>query len=92
MNLCNKLESNVCVRSLPECCTFQVFHSRLLTLLTNIRLGWKGFIKDKHYSLLRTFRQYGHKKFITLGPNLIKSRGLYYKTFYGQNLRVFIII
>ncbi len=42
--------------------------------------------KDKHSSLFQTFVKYGRKKFYKIGP-----WGLYYKTFYGGNLRIFVI-
>jgi hypothetical protein len=33
-----------------------------------VTLGWKKLAKDKHFSLLRRFVNYGQKSFITLGP------------------------
>ncbi len=41
---------------------------------------------DKHSSLLRIFVNYGHKMFRNIGP-----RAQCYKTFYGCNLRIFLI-
>jgi hypothetical protein len=41
---------------------------RLLALPTNIRLGWKMNVCDKHSSLLRKLVNYGQKSFITMGP------------------------
>ncbi len=46
------------------------FYGRLLALPTNIRLGWKRNVSDKHSSLLRKFVKYGQKSFITLGPGV----------------------
>jgi hypothetical protein len=42
------------------------FYGRLLTLPTNIRLGWKGLPGIKCSSLLRKFISYGRKKFYTI--------------------------
>jgi hypothetical protein len=41
---------------------------------------------DKHSSLIGQFVSYEEKRFIKLPP-----RGLYYKTFYGRNLRILVI-
>ncbi len=38
------------------------FYGRLLALPTNIRLGWKRNVSDKHSSLLRKFVNYGQKQ------------------------------
>ncbi len=55
----------------------------------------------KHSSLLRKYQNYGQKSFITLVSgwslniavefSMNRTRGLYYKTFYGHNLRIFVI-
>ncbi len=37
-------------------------------LLTNIRLGFRGFAMDKHSSLLRKFVNSEQKKFYNIGP------------------------
>ncbi len=42
--------------------------------------------KDKHGSLLGQFVKYVCKKFSNIG-----SWGLYYKTFYGRNLQIFVM-
>ncbi len=57
---------------------------RLLASSTNIRLGWKG---SPGTSTLAYYENYGRKKFYSREV----SRGLYYKTFYGRNLRIFVI-
>jgi hypothetical protein len=44
------------------------FYGRLLALPTNIRLGWKRNVGDKHSSLLPKFVTYGRKKFYNVGP------------------------
>jgi hypothetical protein len=41
---------------------------KLLALLSNIIIGWKGITTDKHSSLLGTFVNYGPKSFITINP------------------------
>ncbi len=38
------------------------FYGRLLASPTNIRLGWKRNVADKHSSLLQKFVNYGQKK------------------------------
>ncbi len=43
-------------------------YGRLLALPTNIRLGWKRNVGDKHSSLLQKFINYGQKKFYNIGP------------------------
>ncbi len=46
-------------------------------LPTNIRLGWKRNVDDKHSSLLRKFANYRQKKFYNIGPwSSIKHYGL----------------
>jgi len=47
-------------------------YGRLLALPTNIRLGWKRYVGDKHSSLLRKFVNYGQKFFYNIGPCIIK--------------------
>jgi hypothetical protein len=42
-------------------------HKRSGALPTNIRLSWKG-LPGKNSSLLRTFVNYGRKKFCNIGP------------------------
>ncbi len=54
--------------------------SRLLALPTNIRLGWKGL------PIIRKSINYDCKKMYRIG-----SMGLYYKTYYGHNLQIYII-
>jgi len=48
------------------------FYGRLLTLHTNIRLGWKRIVGDIHFSFLRKFIYYRQKKFYDIGPWLEK--------------------
>jgi hypothetical protein len=43
---------------------------RLLTLLTNIRLGLEKPERDKHTSVLRTFVNYGPKKIYNIGTRV----------------------
>jgi hypothetical protein len=42
--------------------------------------------RDKHFGLLRKYVNYGSKRFHSTGP-----RAQCYKTFYGRNLRIFVI-
>ncbi len=44
------------------------FYGRLLALPTNITLGWKINVVEKHSSLLRKFVNYGRKKFYNIWP------------------------
>jgi hypothetical protein len=44
------------------------------------------FTKDKHSSLVQKFVNYGRKKFYNIGLG-----GETCKTFYGRNLRIFVI-
>jgi len=44
------------------------FYGKLLALPTNIGLGWKRNVGDKHSSLLRKFVNYGQKTFYNIGP------------------------
>jgi hypothetical protein len=57
------------------------FYGGLLALPTNIRLGWKRNVGDKHSSLLQKFINYGQKKFYNFG-----AWGQSHKTFLGINL------
>jgi hypothetical protein len=54
-------------------------YCRLLVLTTNIRLGWKGFTRNKHSSLLQKSQITAVKSFIGLTP-WSQDGGLYYKT------------
>ncbi len=47
------------------------FYGRLLALPTNIRLGRKRNVGDKHSSLLQKFINYGQKKFYNIGPRAL---------------------
>jgi hypothetical protein len=47
------------------------FYERLLALTTNIIQGRKRPVRDKHYSLLQKFVNYGQKKYYKIGPSHI---------------------
>jgi hypothetical protein len=59
---------------------------RLLTLPTNIRLGWKKLGRDKRFSLLQKFVTYGSKKLYNTGPCLPNYRFRVLDS-YGWNFR-----
>ncbi len=54
-------------------------------LPTNIRLGWKRNVGEKHSSLLRKFANYRQKKFYNIGPwSSIKHYGFLLYRFRGK--------
>ncbi len=55
-------------------------------MLKNIRFGLERLAKHKYYSLLRKVVNYDHKKVYN-----IETKGQCYKTFYGHDLRIFVI-
>jgi hypothetical protein len=58
---------------------------RFLALPTN-KTMLERLARSKHFGVLRKFVTYGRKKFCNIGP-----WGLYYKTYYGRNLRIIAI-
>jgi hypothetical protein len=63
----------------------EVFGLKALT--TNIRLGRKGIPEAKTVAYYEPTRE----KHLSRGQSRTGSWGLYYKTFYGRNLRIFVI-
>ncbi len=61
------------VKWIPNKNTFQMLNSRVGSSpypTPKIRLGWRGFARDKHSGLLQTFVKYGRKKFHYIDPKL----------------------
>jgi hypothetical protein len=58
------------------------FYGRLLALPTNITLGWKINVGERHSSLLQKFVNYGRKMFYNIEP---QNEGKSNKTFECHN-------